>query len=383
LRTIAEDGEDSSFDDSLAVAGRRAVMSHHTPLEGQTRIFHPIYMRLLCLYLRNHGVRLADALADTGMTWRQLLDEKRFIPFEVMRSLVLAAKRLTGRPALGLEWGFSVEVAAHGLMGAAIAASRDVSEALHAAVRYRSLRGRAVKFELDECEDGALLLMRDLFDFGDMESFILEAHVGAVVRAMATVASAPLVGIDYRFPYAPPAWAAEYSRWLGDTVRFRAERMEVRVPKRILSLPAVLAEDLGSRAAIIIPAERQLALKQSGGEWVGRIKQRLLERRGTYPGAHAMARDLNMSTRTLLRKLKEEGATYRMLLDDARKEVAEWYLVRTHEPIEAIADRLGYADASNFSRSFRRWFGTPPAKFRKHRRKSRRKARRHSTALSE
>jgi AraC-like DNA-binding protein len=222
---------------------------------------------------------------------------------------------------------------------------------------------------LDECEDGALLLMRDLFDFGDMESFILEAHVGAVVRAMATVASAPLVGIDYRFPYAPPAWASEYSRWLGDAVRFRAERMEVRVPKSILSLPSVLADEPGSRAAVIMPAERQLALKQSGGEWVGRIKQRLLEQQGRYPSADAMARDLNMSPRTLLRRLKKEGARYQVLLDDARKEIAEWYLVRTSEPIEAIAEKLGYADASNFSRSFRRWFGTPPAQFRRDRRK--------------
>ena len=304
------------------------------------------------------------------MTWRQLLSEKRLIPFEAMRSLVLAAKRLTRRPALGLDWGFSVETAAHGLMGATIAASHDLSEALEAAARYRPLRGRTVEFELGQSEDSAILVMREVFDFGEIRSFILEAHVGAVMRAMETVAGGRLVGIEYRFPYAPPTWAAEYARWLGDTVRFRAERMEVCVPKRILSLPAVFAEDSGTRAAIIMPAERQLALKQSGGEWVGRVKQRLLEQQGTYPSAHTMARNLNISTRTLLRKLREEGATYRMLLDDARKEVAEWYLVRTREPIEAIADRLGYADTSNFSRSFRRWFGTPPAKFRKDRRNS-------------
>jgi len=72
--------------------------------------------------------------------------------------------------------------------------------------------------------------------------------------------------------------------------------------------------------------------------------------------------------RTLLRKLSQEGATYQKLLDDVRKELAEWYLLQTREPIDGIAERLGYADPSNFSRTFRRWFGTPPGKFRRDRR---------------
>ena len=61
----------------------------------QERIFHPTYMRLLCLHVRRRGVSLADALSGMGMTWRELLHEKRLIPFGAMRSLILAAKRLT------------------------------------------------------------------------------------------------------------------------------------------------------------------------------------------------------------------------------------------------------------------------------------------------
>ena len=47
----------------------------------QERIFHPTYVRLLCLHVRRRGVLLADALAGTGMTWRQLLHEKRLTAF--------------------------------------------------------------------------------------------------------------------------------------------------------------------------------------------------------------------------------------------------------------------------------------------------------------
>jgi AraC-like DNA-binding protein len=139
--------------------------------------------------------------------------------------------------------------------------------------------------------------------------------------------------------------------------------MEVRVPNKSLAVPGVMSDAVG-HASIIASAERQLAL-QRGGEWVGRVRQRLLERTDAYPTLAAVARDLSVSSRTLLRHLKRDGATYQGLLDEVRKEAAAWYLAETQEPIETIAARLGYADASNFSRSFRRWFGTPPAAFRR------------------
>jgi hypothetical protein len=85
-------------------------------------------------------------------------------------------------------------------------------------------------------EDRSTLTIREPFDFGDVRTFILEAHVGIIERFMTTVAGEPLPGTEYRFPYPPPAWASEYSHWLAGAVRFRATRMEVRVPKNILLL---------------------------------------------------------------------------------------------------------------------------------------------------
>ena len=78
-----------------------------------------------------------------------------------------------------------------------------------------------------------------------------------------------------------------------------------------------------------------------------------------------MAGRLNMSARNLIRKLKEEDLTYQMLLDEVRKEYAVWYLINTRKSVEAIADLVGYKDTSNFSRTFRRWFGMTPKEFRK------------------
>jgi AraC-like DNA-binding protein len=334
------------------------------------RIFHPTYLRLLCLHVRHRGALLTETLAGTGMSWRQLLHEKQLIPFNAARTLILSAKRLTACPSLGLEFGHSIDMAAHGVAGTAVAASRDVSRALEAAIRYRPLRGRAAEFGSVQGQDFLALFMREPFDLGEIRTFMLEAQAAVLDRIMTSVAGERLAGIEYRFPYPPPLWAREYPRWLSGEVRFRAARMEVRVPRKILRLRNVMADER-SRAIVALPADRELALQRSGTDFAGQIRRRLSEQQGTYPSVQTIADEFNMSSRTLLRKLKHDGATYQRLLDDARKEAAEWYLLKTRVPVEAIAERLGYVDASGFSRAFRRWFGKPPGKFRNDRRKTR------------
>ena len=330
-------------------------------------VFHPAVLRSLCVHIRRRGVSLADALAGTGMTWQKLLREKRSVAFDPMRTLVLNAQQLTGCPWLGLEWGVSVEAATQGLTGAAIVVSRDVSQALETAARYHPLRSRSVEYQLAVREDRSTLIMREVLDLRDIRTFILEANAAIVERFLTTVAGEPLVEIEYRFPYAPPAWAPEYSRLLAGKVHFGAAQLELRVPRKILRLPGVVAL-ASDRSGLALLAERELALLRSSGDLSRQIRLRLFEKQGPYPSVQAMAQQLNMSPRTLHRKLRQEGTTYQTLLDDARRELAEWYLLMTREPIEAIAERLGYADASSFSRTFRRWFATAPGRFRDDRR---------------
>jgi AraC-like DNA-binding protein len=66
-----------------------------------------------------------------------------------------------------------------------------------------------------------------------------------------------------------------------------------------------------------------------------------------------------MAERTLKRKLAEQGASYSELLDRQRQTRA-LELLRTDASIDDIAERLGYADAANFTCAFRRWTGKSP-----------------------
>lgn len=76
------------------------------------------------------------------------------------------------------------------------------------------------------------------------------------------------------------------------------------------------------------------------------------------------ARHLHLHRRTLNRRLKEAGTTFRRVLDQVRFELAREMLSDTSLPIAEIAIRLGYRMPSTFTRAFRRWSGGSPALWR-------------------
>jgi AraC-like DNA-binding protein len=73
---------------------------------------------------------------------------------------------------------------------------------------------------------------------------------------------------------------------------------------------------------------------------------------------------LGVHRRTLHRHLKAEDVTFDALVEAVRSELARELLADPRTPLSHVAATLGYADASAFSRAFRRWFDTTPARWR-------------------
>jgi AraC-like DNA-binding protein len=78
-----------------------------------------------------------------------------------------------------------------------------------------------------------------------------------------------------------------------------------------------------------------------------------------------VAKLLHLSTRTMQRRLAEDGTSFGQLYEDLRKEKAVQYLGIAHLSISEITYLLGYSEPANFSRACRRWFGQSPSLYRK------------------
>ena len=82
------------------------------------------------------------------------------------------------------------------------------------------------------------------------------------------------------------------------------------------------------------------------------------------PTIVAVASILSVTPRTLHRRLKEEGTSFRSLLVATKKAQAEKYLVESNMPVEQVAWAIGYEDVANFRRAFKSWLNMTPIEFR-------------------
>ena len=81
------------------------------------------------------------------------------------------------------------------------------------------------------------------------------------------------------------------------------------------------------------------------------------------PHKNVLAELLAVTPRTLQRRLEEEGETYRNLLTELRKELAQQHMADKRLTCDDVAFLLGYQDVSHFSRAFKSWFGVPPGQY--------------------
>ena len=73
-----------------------------------------------------------------------------------------------------------------------------------------------------------------------------------------------------------------------------------------------------------------------------------------------IAEKLNVSTRTLQRRLQEENTNFIDILDQQKMKKAEELIIQTDKSLKAIAIELGFAESSTFYRACHRWFGITP-----------------------
>ena len=147
--------------------------------------------------------------------------------------------------------------------------------------------------------------------------------------------------------------------------------MRFDCPQAAVSFPAILlATPLPSSNPALKhlyeeECARLLADLEEAGSTAEQTLRLLRKFEGQYPQMPKIARMLNLSPRTYRRRLAAEGQSFQELLDQVRAEHATRYLRGTRMPLAAIADLVGFNDASNFRRAYRRWTGRAPGAVRR------------------
>jgi AraC-like DNA-binding protein len=332
-----------------------------TPHAWLTPAIHPVYARLVGAELGRRGFTEEAMLSGTYLARQLLHNDKRFLSFAQFRRLVLRALTLSQCPWLGLSVGNSTHLAVHGALGMAVMACGTVAQALPLLQRFATLRERVAFIEV-ETHEHLVVLFREELPAVEVREYLLGHVAAGLLRILETISGQDVQAqAQISWPFAEPEWAQAYRDYCPQS-SFGTAQLRIELPRSLLTCATLAPDPEGYRLALR-DCEQQLKQQQLGSLSM-RLQQRLLACQGSYPTLEQMAASEHMSPRTLIRHLGDEGGNYQQLLDHVRSELACWLLLQTPLSVEVIAERLGYQDSSNFSRTFRRWLGITPRAFR-------------------
>ena len=161
-----------------------------------------------------------------------------------------------------------------------------------------------------------------------------------------------------------PALLEDYAALFGCEVLFDQPASGIRVREALLDMPSPQANEqilqtlLEHATALLADLDKN----QTVANQVKNILRLMLKQQA--PSSQIIAEKLGMSSRTLQRKLGEEGTHYQNVLNELRLELALYFLKNTALSLDSIAYELGYAEARSFYRSFKQWTGRTAGSYR-------------------
>lgn len=171
----------------------------------------------------------------------------------------------------------------------------------------------------------------------------------------------PLTLLHFAFPAG--ARAGDYNQLFHGAPQFDQERPQFSFPRDYLDLP--IRRRKPELRSFLARAPLDWLHTRHGHGLVSREVRRVLTAAlPDMPALEIVAGRLGLSTRTLCRRLSEEGHTFQGIKNGLRRDIAIQRIAMTDTPIADIALELGFDDPNTFYRSFRRWTGHTPGHYR-------------------
>jgi AraC-like DNA-binding protein len=316
----------------------------------------------LAFRLKELGISIPAVLRRAGLP-RDLFDQTRIlVSTSELFALWRAVEAVSSDPLIGLRLGVETKTERFHPMGIAALSTQNLAAAAEHMARYKKLTApEEILIQLDEQE----------FSIG--------------FRWLLAVDAEPQVLTDYCF-----AWMLSIARHGTGTqlsplrVEYVQQRANLRTIERNFGCKVIGGV---SRNAIIFRAsdatapfvtrnaelldllapqfEEQLRQYKAEDSFIELVHRAIQDRlTGQRPSIDAISQVLHMSPRTLQRRLQESGSSFQRVLDEARHQMARYYLSNSVLELNEAAYLLGFEDPNSFGRAFRAWEGVPPSDWR-------------------
>jgi len=313
--------------------------------------------------LEELGVRASAVLRRAGLP-QGFIDEPRvLLSTEELFALWRAVGEVSANPAIGLLLGTETKTERFQPSGLAALSTENFGAAVDQIARYKQLTCPEEILQEKNDEEWSIQFRWLLADDGEPHVLVecCFAWVLSIGRHGTGTRLSPLrvefveprphLKVMERHFGCPVACGA-----VRNAIVFRAADAERPFVTRNAELLAMLAPQF----------EEELKQQQDGDENFAERVRGAIQRKltGRRPTIEDVADALHVSSRTLQRRLQDEGLSFQRVLEEARHHLARHYLNNSALELNEAAYLLGYEDGNSFVRAFRTWEGVPPARWR-------------------
>lgn len=323
-------------------------------------------LRIMCEVLAEHEIDPTALLLRAGIDPGASDDPLSLLNgHQEVRLQRLFQQATSHIPGIGYRTGQRYRVMADGPLGLAAMTSSNITDALRLLDELQELGCGLHQFSVVERGGSATAISAETWSASaDMQEFLHERFLGAAPSFLRDLRheALPIDRIESILDR-PKHWL-NLDAALDAEVVFGAAQTTIHLGPGAGDLPlpmanASLADHYRRVCVSMIDA---IARRNT---IVHAIYQLLLQREASFPTASEAALHLNLSERSLHRKLASQGASYQAILDNVRLRRARELLDEPGLSIAEISECLGFAEMASFSRFFRRVAGTPPLAYRR------------------
>lgn len=225
--------------------------------------------------------------------------------------------------------------------------------------RFYPTRTNCITLVFEEGEDQCILRWNLPQHYGKC-SQITYAFVAWTVARMERIIGSEVRHLEIDLAVPAPATQVPFVKRFRQSLLFDRPVTRITIPNELLGVKPPTAEP-NLFTIVETAALKELDERRGPASGTAAIAAEIgLQLKSGHCSMESVATALGTSTRSMQRALEGEGTSYRRILEDVRKSMAERYLSDTDVPIKEIAYLLGFSEISAFSRAVKSWFGQPP-----------------------
>ena len=334
---------------------------------GKTKTIEPTtsayLIRGVFQYLVDQGIDAKRIEEAGGLTWERLNDIEGRIPFSERIKFWEAAYTLTDNPALGLHIGNALNFSDFGILGLIGRYMSNIYDLFARTLPIEKLLHEHTTWDFDR-DDNFTYWTLSFADEKYATVFEVEASFVAGIRLMQNNGEQRIVPVEAYFAYDAPDYIDEYKDIFLCPIYFSQKENQLILKNEDIGRVSTQYTNYISSVAVS-HAERLFEALPFFNLTQKKVKTLIAQNlESGEVSIENIASVMNISKKTLYRRLKEEGVVFNDLVNTTRKERAAYYLKNTNLSVKSISIKLGYSDTPNFNRAFKRWFGVNPQVYR-------------------